>query len=73
MPYYQINRKITVVEQVIVKANSVHEAFIKAGEDDGCLVRSVSEEDYEPDYPSIFEMTYISDATREQLDEMSEG
>ena len=60
MAIYVVTRKIVIHETVLVKADSVYDAFMKAGEDVDCELKAESEGDYEPDYQSIAEVPYLS-------------
>ena len=69
MPYYRVERTIQTKETVVVKAESVYQAFENASLDYHCKVVFDVEGEYEADYSSIREIPYVSTQTRLQLEE----
>lgn len=67
MAYYIATRKLVVRETVIIKADSRHEAFIKASEDEDCIVTKETEDEYETDFSSVMQLDYISEATKQRI------
>lgn len=71
MAYYTLFREYKVVETLIVKADSKHEAYMNAGDDIKCVITTEHETDYEPVYDSISEVAYVSSTTRKRIEENS--